>query len=112
MGALADSVLGSGGQAIGVMPRSLVEKEIAHTALTRLHVVESMHERKALMADLADAFVLLPGGFGSWEESCEIVTWSQLGMHQKPYGVLTVAGYYDAIVSLTSHALSAGVRSD
>ncbi len=86
MGALADSVLAKGGQAIGVMPKSLVEKEIVHTALTKLHVVESMHERKALMADLADAFVLLPGGFGSWEEFCEVVTWLQLGLHQKPRG--------------------------
>ena len=86
MGALADSVLAGGGQAIGVMPQSLVEKEIAHTALTKLHIVESMHERKALMADLADAFVLLPGGFGSWEEFCEVVTWLQLGLHQKPRG--------------------------
>lgn len=108
MGALADSVLGSGGQAIGVMPRSLVEKEIAHTGLTKLHVVESMHERKAFMADLADAFVLLPGGFGSWEEFCEVVTWLQLGLHQKPCGVLNVAGYYDALMSLTSHAVAEG----
>jgi len=108
MGALADSVLGSGGQAIGVIPRLLVEKEIAHTALTKLHVVESMHERKALMADLADAFVLLPGGFGSWEEFCEVVTWLQLGLHPKPCGVLNVAGYYDALMSLTSHAVAEG----
>ena len=81
MGVLADSVLAAEGQAIGVMPRALVEKEIAHTGLTQLHVVGSMHERKALMADLADAFVLLPGGFGSWEEFCEVVTWAQLGIH-------------------------------
>jgi uncharacterized protein (TIGR00730 family) len=108
MGALADSVLLGGGQAIGVMPRSLVEKEIAHTTLTKLHVVESMHERKALMADLADAFVLLPGGFGSWEEFCEVVTWLQLGLHQKPCGVLNVAGYYDALMSLTAHAVAEG----
>lgn len=108
MGALADSVLLNGGHAIGVMPRSLVGKEIAHTALTQLHVVESMHERKALMALLADAFALLPGGFGSWEEFCEVVTWLQLGMHQKPCGVLNVAGYYDALLSLASHAVSEG----
>jgi len=75
MGVLADSVLRAGGEAIGVMPRALAEKEIAHATLTHLHVVETMHERKALMADLADAFVLLPGGFGSWEEFCEVVTW-------------------------------------
>lgn len=108
MGALADSVLEGGGHAIGVMPQSLVDKEIAHTALTQLHIVESMHERKALMADLADAFVLLPGGFGSWEEFCEVVTWLQLGLHQKPCGVLNVAGYYDALMSLAAHAVAEG----
>jgi uncharacterized protein (TIGR00730 family) len=91
MGVLTDSVLVGGGQAIVVMPRSLVEKEIAQTALTQLHVVESMHEREANMVDRADAFVLLSGGFGSWEEFCEVVTWLQLGLHQKPCGVLNVA---------------------
>ena len=108
MGVLADSVLAARGQAIGVMPRALVEREIAHTGLTQLHVVESMHERKALMADMADAFILLPGGFGSWEEFCEVLTWSQLGMHQKPCGVLNVAGYYDALLALATHAVSEG----
>jgi uncharacterized protein (TIGR00730 family) len=108
MGALADAVLAAAGEAIGVMPRALVEKEIAHSGLTELHVVESMHERKTLMSDLADAFVLLPGGFGSWEEFCEVVTWLQLGMHQKPCGVLNVAGYYDSLVSLTEHAAAEG----
>ncbi len=108
MGILADSVLRAGGQAIGVMPRALVEKEIAHTSLTELHVVESMHQRKALMADLADAFLLLPGGFGSWEEFFEVVTWLQLGIHSKPCAVLNVAGYYDTLLSLTSHALKEG----
>jgi uncharacterized protein (TIGR00730 family) len=108
MGILADSVLAGNGQAIGVMPRALVEKEIAHTSLTELHVVESMHQRKALMADLADAFLLLPGGFGSWEEFCEIVTWLQLGIHAKPCALLNVAGYYDGLLSLVSHALAEG----
>lgn len=108
MGVLADSVLAARGQAIGVMPRALVEKEIAHTSLTELHVVDSMHQRKAMMADLADAFVLLPGGFGSWEEFCEIVTWLQLGIHSKPSGILNVAGYYDGLLSLARHALSEG----
>lgn len=112
MGVLADAVLATNGQAIGVMPRALVEKEIAHTGLTKLHVVGSMHERKELMAGLADAFVLLPGGFGSWEEFCEAVTWAQLGIHQKPCGVLNVAGYYDALLALTSHGVAEGfVRS-
>jgi uncharacterized protein (TIGR00730 family) len=108
MGALADAVLAAGGEAIGVMPRALMEKEIAHSGLTELHVVESMHERKTLMSDLADAFILLPGGFGSWEEFCEVVTWLQLGMHQKPCGVLNVAGYYDALINLTEHAAAEG----
>jgi uncharacterized protein (TIGR00730 family) len=108
MGILADSVLAAGGEVIGVIPRSLVEKEIAHASLTKLHVVESMHERKALMADLADAFVLLPGGFGSWEEFCEIVTWLQLGIHRKPCAILNVAGYYDGLLSLATHALAEG----
>ena len=108
MGILADSVLPVQGQAIGVMPRALVEKEIAHTSLTELHVVDSMHQRKAMMADLADAFVLLPGGFGSWEEFCEIATWLQLGIHSKPCAILNVAGYYDGLLSLAKHALEEG----
>lgn len=108
MGALADSVLAAGGEAIGVIPQALVDKEIAHTGLTNLHVVKSMHERKQLMADLADAFILLPGGFGSWEEFCEIVTWAQLGIHQKPCGILNVAGYYNALLALASHAVAEG----
>ena len=108
MGILADSVLTAGGQAIGVMPRALVEKEIAHPSLTKLHVVESMHQRKAMMADLADAFLLLPGGFGSWEEFCEIVTWLQLDIHRKPCAILNVAGYYDHLLSLADHALAEG----
>ena len=84
MGKVADAVLAAGGEAIGVIPRDLADKEIAHNSLTKLHIVGSMHERKTMMADLADAFVLLPGGFGSWEEFCEIVTWLQLGIHRKP----------------------------
>lgn len=108
MGILADSVLVAGGQAIGVMPRALVEKEIAHASLTELHVVESMHQRKALMADLADAFLLLPGGFGSWEEFCEVLTWLQLGIHRKPCAILNVAGYYDGLLDLADHALAEG----
>jgi uncharacterized protein (TIGR00730 family) len=108
MGVLADSVLAGGGEAIGVMPKALVEKEIAHGRLTHLHVVESMHERKALMSDLADAFVLLPGGFGSWEEFCEVLTWLQLGIHRKPCGILNVEGYYDALLALTSHGVAEG----
>ena len=108
MGILADSVLAAGGEAIGVMPRALVEKEIAHTSLTELHVVESMHQRKSLMADLADAFLLLPGGFGSWEEFCEVLTWLQLGIHRKPCAILNVGGYYNGLLSLADHALAEG----
>ena len=108
MGVLADSVLAAGGEAIGVMPKALVDKEIAHATLTRLHIVESMHERKALMADLADAFVLLPGGFGSWEEFCEVLTWLQLGIHRKPCGILNIEGYYDALMALAAHGVAEG----
>lgn len=108
MGVLADSVLAAGGEAIGVMPRALAEKEIAHATLTRLHIVESMHERKAMMADLADAFVLLPGGFGSWEEFCEVLTWLQLGIHRKPCGILNIKGYYDALLALSAHGVAEG----
>jgi len=108
MGALANAVLAAGGRAVGVIPKALVEKEIAHTSLTELHIVNSMHERKALMADLADAFVLLPGGFGSWEEFCEMFTWLQLGIHRKPCGVLNVAGYYDSLIAQASRAVSDG----
>jgi uncharacterized protein (TIGR00730 family) len=112
MGVLADAALEDGGKAIGVIPRSMVEREIAHPGLTRLHVVESMHERKALMADLADAFILLPGGFGSWDEFCEAITWSQLGMHRKPCGILNVLDYYAPLLALAGHAVSEGfVRS-
>ncbi|MGH9701845.1 MAG: TIGR00730 family Rossman fold protein, partial [Candidatus Acidiferrales bacterium] len=108
MGAVADAALAAGGEVSGVIPRALLERELAHTGLNKLHVVGSMHERKAMMADLADAFVLLPGGFGSWEEFCEVITWSQLGLHQKPCGVLNVSGYYDALLSLCSHAVKEG----
>jgi uncharacterized protein (TIGR00730 family) len=93
MGVLADAVLGAGGEAQGVIPENLMAREIGHRGLSKLHVVRSMHERKALMADLSDAFVALPGGFGTLEEFCEIVTWAQLGLHVKPCGILNVLGY-------------------
>jgi uncharacterized protein (TIGR00730 family) len=108
MCAVADAVLEAGGHAIGVIPDALVRREIAHGGLTELHVVASMHERKALMANLADAFVLLPGGFGSWEEFCEAVTWSHLGIHEKPCGVLNVSNYYGSLLALVSHAVAEG----
>ena len=108
MGILADTALEAGGEVIGVMPQALVDREIAHTGLTELHVVASMHERKALMAELADGFIALPGGAGTLEELIEIYTWSQLGLHDKPMGVLNVDGYYDALAALLDHALHEG----
>lgn len=108
MGALADAVLEQGGTVIGVMPRALVEKEIAHHGLTQLHVVGSMHERKALMADLADGFIALPGGFGTFEEFCEILTWAQLGYHRKPCGLLNVENFYDPLLNLFNHSANEG----
>src|ERR1700746_2158218 len=94
MGAIADSVLEAGGEAIGVIPEHLMSREIGHNRLTKLHIVRSMHERKALMSDLSDAFVALPGGFGTLEEFCEVVTWTQLGLHAKPCGILNVIGCF------------------
>jgi len=108
MGVLADATLGGGGRAVGVIPRALVEREIAHRGVTTLHVVETMHERKQRMADLADAFVMLPGGFGSWDEFCEVVTWAQLGIHRKPLGVLNVGGYYDPMLAMADRAVDEG----
>jgi uncharacterized protein (TIGR00730 family) len=98
MGVVAGAALGAGGEVIGVMPRSLVDREIGHTGLTKLHVVGSMHERKALMSELADGFVALPGGNGTLEEFFEVLTWAQLGEHGKPCGLLNVAGYYDPLL--------------
>jgi uncharacterized protein (TIGR00730 family) len=108
MGLVADAALGAGATAIGVIPQALAAKEIAHAGLTELHVVGSMHERKALMADLADGFIALPGGFGTWEELCEIVTWAQLGYHRKPCALLNVAGYYDPLLALVERAVTTG----
>jgi hypothetical protein len=100
MGVVADSALGAGGEAIGVMPKSLVDREIGHTGLTKLHVVSSMHERKALMSELSEGFVALPGGNGTLEEFFEVLTWAQLGEHGKPCGLLNVAGYYDPLLAV------------
>ena len=93
MAVIANTALEAGGEVIGVIPQSMVFKEIAHTGLTELRIVNSMHERKALMADLSDAFIAMPGGYGTLDEFCEILTWAQLGLHNKPCGVLNVAGY-------------------
>jgi len=105
MGALADAALAAGGDVIGVIPEALLEWEVAHIGLPDLRIVGSMHERKALMADLADAFVALPGGFGTLEELCEVLTWSQLGLHAKACGLLNVAGYFDPLLALFDHAV-------
>ena len=106
MGRLADTVLSEGGEAIGVIPRALVEREIAHLGLTDLHVVDSMHERKTLMAELSDAFIALPGGLGTLDELFEIYTWAQLGMHRKPCGLLNVEGYYRHVADFLDHAVA------
>jgi uncharacterized protein (TIGR00730 family) len=98
MGILADAVLGAGGSVVGVIPRSMVERELAHQGLTELHVVGTMHQRKALMADRADGFAALPGGFGTADELFEILTWRQLGLHTKPIGLLNVAGFFDPLL--------------
>jgi len=108
MGVLADAALRAGGQVIGVMPESLMAWEVGHAGVTELQVVGSMHERKARMADLADAFIALPGGFGTFEEFCEVLTWSQLGLHRKACGLLNVAGYYDPLVGLFDRAVDEG----
>lgn len=104
MGTIADSVLAVGGTAIGVIPQALVDKELAHKDLTQLHIVGSMHERKAMMADLSDGFIALPGGFGTFEEFCEVLTWAQLGFHQKPCGLLNIDGYYNTLIAMFDHA--------
>src|SRR5271169_3957554 len=108
MGVLADAALAAGGEAIGVIPEALVAREIGHSGLTKLHVVRSMHERKTLMADLADAFIALPGGYGTFEEFFEAVTWTQLGIHTKPCGLLSAGGYYDALLALLDRAVADG----
>ncbi len=105
MGAIADSVLKGGGEAIGVIPEHLMAREIGYKQLTKLHIVRSMHERKALMADLSDAFIALPGGFGTLEEFFEVLTWSQLGLHTKPCGIVNALGYYAPPLAMLDHAV-------
>ena len=108
MGAVANAALAAGGDVTGVMPKALVNREIAHTGLTRLHVVGSMHERKAMMSELSEGFVALPGGTGTLEEFFEILTWAQLGEHAKPCGLLNVAGYYDPLLAVFDHMVDRG----
>jgi uncharacterized protein (TIGR00730 family) len=106
MGAVADAVLAGGGEVIGVIPRVLVDKEVAHPGLTDLRIVETMHQRKALMESLADGVIALPGGFGTLEELFELLTWAQLGIHSKPVAMLEVAGYWDQLLAFVDHMVS------
>jgi uncharacterized protein (TIGR00730 family) len=106
MGVMADTVLSLKGEVIGVIPESIALKEVAHQGLSELHVVGSMHERKALMAALSDSFIALPGGFGTFEELFEVITWAQLGLHHKPIGVLNLGGYFDAFSALVDQAIT------
>ncbi len=108
MGTVADAALAAGGEVIGIIPEALAAREVAHRGLTELHVVGSMHERKALMAAHSDGFLALPGGFGTLEEVFEVVTWRQLGYHDKPCAILNVAGYYDALISFCNMAAARG----
>lgn len=105
MGVLADAMLQAGGQVVGVIPQSLVKKEVAHSGLTALHITEDMHTRKAMMAELSDGFIALPGGLGTLEELFESLTWGQLGFHSKPVGVLNMAGYYDGLLAFLDHSV-------
>lgn len=105
MGILADTMLAGGGEVIGVMPRSLVEKEVAHDRLTEMHIVEGMQERKALMADRSDAFVAMPGAFGTFDELFEVLTWNQLGIVQKPVGLFNVKGFFDPLLRMLDHSV-------
>jgi uncharacterized protein (TIGR00730 family) len=106
MGVIADRMLSCGGEVVGVIPRMLVDKEVAHRKLTELHEVNSMHERKALMAELVDGFATLPGGFGTLEEFTEVVSWRLLGLHQKPCGLLNVGGYFDGLLQFLDYAVA------
>jgi uncharacterized protein (TIGR00730 family) len=108
MGIIADEVMRAGGEVIGIIPDSLDKKEVGHRAITELRVVGSMHERKAQMAELADGFIAMPGGIGTFEEFFEILTWAQLGFHEKPCAVLNIAGYYDGLLALCDNAVSEG----
>lgn len=108
MGVLADAALAAGGQVVGVIPQMMVDRELAHRGLTELRIVGSMHERKALMAELSDAFLALPGGLGTFEELGEVLTWAQLGIHQKPCGCLNVCGYFDGLTRMLDHAVGEG----
>lgn len=111
MGVAADAALEAGGKVIGIIPEFLKAKEVAHLGLTELHVTETMHQRKAMMAELSDGFVALPGGFGTFDELFEILTWGQLALHRKPVGLLDVAGFYQPLLAMARHASSEGFVS-
>ncbi|WP_344762706.1 TIGR00730 family Rossman fold protein [Actimicrobium antarcticum] len=108
MGVIADEVMRCGGDVTGVIPTALVDKEVGHAGLTRLHVVKDMHERKAMMASLSDGFIAMPGGMGTMEELFEVLTWSQLGFHDKPIGLLNVNGFYDGLITFVDHMVTQG----
>lgn len=108
MGVIADAMLAEGGEVIGVIPQGLVAREVAHQHLTQQRIVTSMHERKALMAELSDAFIAMPGGMGTFDEFCEILTWAQLGIHQKPCGILNVENYFTPLLAMFDHAMNEG----
>jgi uncharacterized protein (TIGR00730 family) len=111
MGVVADAALAAGGEVVGVIPAALAARELAHGGLSQLHVVETMHARKALMAEQSDGFVALPGGFGTLDELCEVVTWAQLGIHAKPCALLDVAGYFSSLIAFFDQAVAAGFVS-
>lgn len=108
MGVIADCVLQLGGEVIGILPKMLATKELRHTGVTEMHLTETMHDRKALMAELADAFIAMPGGYGTLEELFEIITWSQLGIHRKTIGLLNTAGYFDPLIKMIDHSIAEG----
>ena len=108
MGIIADEVLRLGGEVTGVIPEALMQREVGHVGLTQLHVVRNMHERKAMMAELSDGFIALPGGIGTLEELFETTTWAQLGMHEKPVGLLNVGGFYDGLIRFVQHMVGEG----
>lgn len=108
MGAIADAVIDAGGRAIGILPRGLATKEAGHPGLSELHMVGSMHERKAMMIEKSEGFIAMPGGMGTLEELCEVVTWSQLGIHRRPIGLLNLEGYFDPFLTFLDHAVACG----